>query len=419
MENSILNNKWQRPINILYYVILFGVFNYHFVTSTMLFGEYFRDYYPQMVTFYDTSYKILLALSVFTIIFLFKGVKSKLFPIAILVTALLYNHFRDAQSMRSFSTFMMLVICSKGKSYKVMGGIFLISGWSWMVSSAIACKLGKVPDVVFGNRHSLGSIYMTDLACHFLTLTMVTCIIRKGKLKLWEYGIAVMLLAVNILLMKAKVGFLCQFILVAGTFYYQYLIPKSQISYGTKNIYKKVCTYSILILMPLMLILTYTYSSDPNIFYNKYGFLDTIRSRLMLGKRAFDEFPITMWGTYVPEKGNGGNTTGVVTDYFFLDVSYIRLLFKDGIVILSLMTVIFLKIQKILSERKDYYLLFVVFVFIIDCSIEHHIIEMGYDVLLYLAFSDLSSCGKVVATAKDSAWKKWLKWRPRFGQEQL
>ena len=419
MENNSLNNQWQRPINILYYLIFAGIFNYHFMTSTMFYSEYLREYYPHFVKFYDKSYWFLIGLSIFTILFLFKEVKSKIFPMAILIVALLYNHFREITTMPTLSVFLMLLICSKGKSYKVIGGISLLFGWAWIISSAVACKMGLIPDIVFGNRHSLGSIYMTDLACHFLTLTMVTCIIRKGKLKLWEYAIAFGLMAVNLLLMKAKVGFLCQFILIAGTFYYQYIIPKSQINQGIKNIYKRGCTYFILMVIPLMVLLTINYSSDPNVFYNRIGALDTISARLMLGRKAFDQYPITMWGTYIQEKGNGGNTGGPVTDYFFLDISYIRLLFKDGIVILTLMTVIFLKLQKVLAKRGDNYLLFVVLVFVIDCAIEHHIAETAYDILPYLVFCNLSNGGNVFATVKEKTWKFWLNRKPRSVQEQI
>lgn len=420
MDNISLNNKWQRPINILYYIIFAGIFNYHFMTTTMLYSEYFSDYYPHFVKFYDNSYWILLGMSIFSILFLFKGVKPKILPMVILAVALLYDHFRGLTSMRTVSVFLLLLICSKGKSYKVIGYISLLSGWGWIISSAIACKMGRIPDIVFGNRHSLGSIYMTDLACHFLTLTMVTCIIRKGKLKLWEYAFAVALLAVNIMFMKAKVGFLCQFILLAGTFYYQYIVPKSQISYGVKNIYKKICTYSILLIIPLMIYLTYTYTSDPKVFYNRFGVLDTISARLMLGKRAFDQYPILMWGMYIPERGNGGNTLGgIVSDYFFLDISYVRLLFKEGIVMLIAVTVIFLKLQKTLADREDNYLLFVVWVFIIDCAIEHHIIETAYSLLPYLIFCNLSNGNNVPAMVQAFTGKKWFSKKPRFGQEQI
>ncbi|MBO4636392.1 MAG: hypothetical protein J5685_04520 [Clostridiales bacterium] len=400
MENNSLNNEWQRPINILYYSIFAGIFNYHFMASTMLYGEYFKDYFPVFSDIYDKCYWILLGLSIFTVIVLFKGVKPKIFPIAILAVALLYDHFRDITTMRSLSIFLMLIICSKEKSYKVIGVISLISGWGWVISSAVACKMGLIPDIVFGNRHSLGSIYMTDLACHFLTLMMVTCIIRKGKLKIWEYAGAFALLAVNILLMKAKVGFLCLFILMAGTLYYQYVLPHNQIGIGIKRNYKKMCFFAILILVPLMIYLTATYTTDPNVLYNKVGALDTIKSRLMLGRKAMDQYPITFWGTYIPERGNGGNTTGVVTDYFFLDISYVRVLFKEGIVIFALVIILFVKLQKVLADCKCIYLMFVVFVFLLDCSIEHHILEIGYDILPYLLFCNVFTKEDTVALTK-------------------
>ena len=358
-------------------------------------------------------------MSILTIFFWFNDVKSKIFPILILIVALLYNYFRDINTMRSLSVFLMLLICSKGKSYKAIGGISLICGWTWIVSSAVACKMGLIPDIVFGNRHSLGSIYMTDLACHFLTLTMVTCIIRKGKLKIWEYAIAFGLMAVNLLLMKAKVGFLCQFMLIAGTYYYQYIIPKNQINQGIKNIYKRGCIYFILTIIPLMILLTINYSSDPNVFYNRIGALDTISARLMLGRKAFDQYPITLWGTNILEKGNGGNIGGAVTDYFFLDISYIRLLFKDGIVILTLMTIIFLKIQKVLAKRGEYYILFVVLVFVIDCAIEHHIVETAYDILPYLIFCNPINGDNVLDMVNEKSRSPRLKWKPRSAQEQI
>ena len=397
-----IDNRWLMPINILYYFLFAGFFNYFFMGSTMFYGEHLYKYYTNFVETYDFLYKILFGLTIFTIIFLFKGVKSKILPIVMLTAVLLYNHFRELTTVLSLATFIMLIICSKGKSYKVIGIISLISGWGWIVSSAIACKMGVISDVVFGNRHSFGSIYMTDLACHFLTLMMVICILRKGKLKIWEYAFSLILMAVNILFMKAKVGFLCLFFLMAGTLYYQYIMPRCQINFGVRKIYKKVCFFSILILVPLMLYLTATFTTDPGMFYNKIGALDTIRARLMLGKQAMEQYPITMWGTYIREKGNGGSTTGIVTDYFFLDISYIRVLFKDGIVIFSLVIILFVKLQKVLADSKHIYLMFVVLVFLIDCAIEHHIIEISYSLLPYMLFCNEFAEKDLVFSTKQS-----------------
>ncbi|MBO7451483.1 MAG: hypothetical protein J6U54_14050 [Clostridiales bacterium] len=413
MEQKLdIENKWLKPFNILYYFLFAGFFNYSFMGSTMLYGEYLYKYFNDFVKIYDFLYEILLGLTIFTIIFLHKGVKEKIFPITMLVAVMLHDHFREFTTVLNLATFVMLVISAKGKSYKVIGIISLISGWSWIITSAIACKMGKVPDVVFGNRHSFGSIYMTDLACHFLTLMMVICVIRKGKLKIWEYGISLMLMAVNILYMKAKVGFLCLFILMAGTFYYQYIMPHSQVNIGVKRIYKKTCLFAILILAPLMLYLTATFTTDPDMFYNKIGVLDTIRARLMLGRQALDQYPITMWGVYVREKGNGGSTTGIVTDYFFLDISYIRLLFKEGVVILGIVIAMFVKLQKRLADSKCIYLMFVVLVFIIDCSIEHHIIELSYSLLPYLLYCN-ESVGKDSAVSPNQV-QLFANMLPRF-----
>ena len=190
---------------------------------------------------------------------------------------------------------------------------------------------------------------------------------------------------------------------MTGTFFYQYLLPHSQINTGVKKIYKTVCLFAVLVFAPLLIYLAATYTSDPNVLYNKLGVLDTIRSRLMLGRRAMDQYPITMWGMYIPEKGNGGNTTGViVTDYFFLDISYIRVLFKDGIVMFSLVIIMFVKLQRKLVNSKCIYLMFVVLVFLIDSSIEHHIIEIAYSILPYLLFSNEIAEETLIDTKKQA-----------------
>lgn len=382
-------------IDVIFYFVFFCEFNYRFLTSTMFYSEYVAQYSETITQIYDIPYKILLGFTIFTILFLYKEPKSKILPISLLIVALLFNHFRSITTIKSDAIFIMLLICSKDKSYKTIGVISLISGWLWIIVSAVACKLGYIPDIVFGNRHSFGSIYMTDLACHFLTLFMVLCVIKKGKLNLVDYAFGLTLLFINITQMKAKIGLVCLFIVIAGTFFYQYILPHTQKNRGILLVSNSVCILFVVFIIPAVIYWTLTYTEDPDVIYNKYHVLSTLQSRFMLGRKAFDNYPISLWGTYIQERGNGGNLTGImVEDYFFLDISYIRLLFHKGIVFLSAFTIIFVKIQTRLIKNKEYYIAFIVLVFLIDCTIEHHMIEIHYSLLIYLLFCSLPQTAK-------------------------
>ena len=386
-----INNKSFRKIESLFdvaFYILFSVFfNYHFMRSTMFYADRLKVHAEFLKSIYNYSYWGLVILSVFSLIFVYKGIKNRLFPLCIFVVVLLYNHFRCVSEYPAVAVFFMLVICSKNKSFPVLGKIILGYGWIWIIASAIGCKAGYISDIVFyGTRHSFGSIYMTDLACHFLTLMMVLCIVRQGKLKMYEYVLGVFLLGVNYLFMKAKIGFSCLSLLLIGTFLHQYFLSKRSLSEKTKDVYKFFCIYGILFLVPLTMVLTATYSDSPAMFYNKFNLFGSLRSRFMLGKQALETYPFTLFGVPIQEHGNGGNKTGIVENYFFIDISYLRILLMEGVLVWLMSIALFIKTQVKMSREKKYYYMFVVAIFVIDCAIEHHIIEIAYSFLPYLLF---------------------------------
>lgn len=386
------SRKRNKLLDIIFYVLFVVFYNYHFMVTTMFYSELLYVHAELFKNIYNYSYYALLVLSFFSLLFLYDNIKTKLFPAAVIAVVLIYNHIREVSDFPVIAVFFMLVICAKGKSYRVLGNLMLFFGWAWILASAIACRLGVISDIVFyGTRHSFGSVYMTDLACHFLTLMMVLCIVRNGKMKIYDYGLGVLLMIVNLLFMKAKVGFACLFLLLCGTYVYQYIIPRSLMRYGTRQTYKKICSFGILVLIPIVFYFTITYSESPSMFYNRIGVLSTLRSRFMLGRQALDQYDITLWGVPIYERGNGGSKSGMVDNYFFIDISYLRILLMNGVFIWILTILMFIKTQIRLARENKLFLMFVVSVFLLDCSIEHHIVELAYSFMPYLLFCELSS----------------------------
>lgn len=391
VENCCLD-KVHRPFNIVFYILFSVFYNYHFMMTTMFYSDVLYEYSSVFVKIYDTCYVCLVMLSIISILLLYNGVKNRFFPLVVFLIAFVYNQMRCITEVPVIAVFFLLIICSPKKSFRVIGTLILTFGWSWIVASAIACRMGVISDIVFyGTRHSFGSIYMTDLACHFLALMMVLCIIRQGKLKIYDYLMGFFLLAINLVYMKAKIGALCLLFLLLGTYFYQYIIGRCSISPGCITVFKNACTYGILVLIPIAFYFTIYYSEDPSMFYNKFSVFNTLKSRFMLGKQALSQYPISIWGTAIQERANGGSKTGIVENYFFIDISFLRILLFNGVVVWLMTIALFIKIQVSLNMKKAYYLMFVVFIFIIDCSIEHHMIELAYSFAPFLLFAGIGT----------------------------
>ena len=378
------------PVNAVYYILFFLFYNFHFMRTTMFYNEYWCDYYDQFVYYYDIAYKVLMGLAVVSVLFVIDRFRYKLLAVALVAVSLLYNHYREVTAFPAILVFFLLLICSWGKSYKKIGIITLVCGTGWLIACYIGSKVGYISDIVYrnGGSHSFGTIYSTDLMCHILTLVMVYLILRKGKLKIWEYGFGFLILLFNMQYLQAKVGFGCLVLLMAGTFYYQFIAPRKDLRGLLTEKTFKAASLSFIIFAVLMIVLTLLYTPDPRLPVNSIRFLKTVKLRFIYGKQAFENYPITLWGTYIRERGNGGVQGGTISDseYFFLDISYVRILMKDGVVVFTAIMTVFLVAQVRLFKQKQYYIMFILFIFALDCAIEHHMMEIAYSFFAYFAF---------------------------------
>ncbi len=412
-----MKKAMEKPLAVAFYALFAFFFNYHFMVSSMLYRLHFNVHYELFAKIYDNLYYVLIGVAVISILFLYDGIRNKLLPIGILAVALLYNHFRDVTSIKAIAVFFLLLICAKGKNIKIWGWMSFICGWIWLLASFIGTRIGYIPDLTYDNgaRHSFGIIYPTDLGCHILTLTMVLCVIRNGKFKIYDYAYMMLAMAVNILFIKAKVGFGCQFLLFAGSFYFQYIHPKKRLNQGVVQAYNMVCVLGFTFFAILTFALTLTYTPDSII--NRIGFLGSIKSRFRLGREAFNNYPVTLWGTYIPEQGAGAKLENEITNYFFLDISYVRLLMLNGISIFGLAMIVYTKAQYHFAKNRYYYLMWILVIFALDCAVEHHMIEVGYGLMGFIMFMVKGETETVPATAKESVKTKERKAFPSISSE--
>ncbi|MBO7425574.1 MAG: hypothetical protein J6U23_07820 [Clostridiales bacterium] len=392
-------------ISCIYYILFAFFYSFHFAKTTMFFKECFAEYSDMLYQIYDKATAVLLVLSIVTILFCSNKISSKVLMIAILVISYMYNFYRGVTVYKTITVFLLLIVCSQNKSLKTICRLFLIIGWGWVIASFIACKAGILTDITLGDRHSFGSIYCTDLACHLLTLVMAHCILRNGKLKIYEYGMIVLLMGFNVLYLKAKVGLICMFLILVVTAFNQYIAPHTEGKNKKNSMLKWICIASFSLLTVITVFLTLIYTKDSSFLLNRIPGFGTFTSRFYMGRVAFDQYDINLWGNNIPENGNGGKIGGTPVDYFFLDISYTRILLTTGAVIFALLLLIFTALQIRLHKHNRLYLMAIVAIFLLDCAVEHHMLELAYDFFPLMLFCNLNTfeqCSNICMEKKRS-----------------
>ena len=246
-------------------------------------------------------------------------------------------------------------------SFKKIGIIYVFLGSFISLLALICSQTGIIADYTFLTnyggeehlRHSFGIIYPTDFLAHITFLTAVYFIVRWKRVTYLEIVCAGVILGISYYFTSARAdmaGAVCMLILM--------LICKFA-GFRELQVAPKVKAVLLSAFMPLCavfaVILTYLYDPQNPFMYR----LDSIMSyRLSLGKTGMD---------------------------------LIKYLYKYGIVLLLVMFLVYALIALRLSTSKMLYAM--VFIGVITASfiIEHHMLELSYNITLLVLTADIST----------------------------
>ena len=248
-------------------------------------------------------------------------------------------------------------------------------------------------------RESLGMVYPTDFAVRPFFLCCAYIWIKALVKKVWWIDVAILLLAAvfcyvfcNTLTTSACIVLLSFGVIVYKT---KKLFNKKIISFMKKYIGKLLCV-SMPIIALAIIILSITFNPNNKV----YSFLNrVISSRLVLGKQAFETCRVLPFGEYIEMRGNEKLITP--QDYFFIDSSYLNILFKYGYVALIVFCIAY--VYLCIKEYKDcnWIPLWVLVVIAVECSIEHHFYEIQINPVLMMFFATSRSDGIFIDIPKD------------------
>ncbi|MCI5758558.1 MAG: hypothetical protein MR218_00600 [Eubacterium sp.] len=114
-----------------------------------------------------------------------------------------------------------------------------------------------------------------------------------------------------------------------------------------------------------------------------------LNNRLYYGHIGFERYNMRLWAQNVEMHGAGGAVKRT-TEYFFLDSSYVNILLCLGLVVLAAVLLILVITANRQRKTGDHLKLFLLFLIIAACVIEHHLIEIQTNpfLLLVLAADD-------------------------------
>lgn len=271
--------------------------------------------------------------------------------------------------------------------------------------------------IVENNRgNSFGFIYRTDYACRLLSLALCFCLLKDGRLG-WAGELGLIALSLfNFFFVGGKTCFICLLILIPVTLLRHYrcggvpyqdaerygkLIPllfrglyflPSLADRGIKKLRLRRLRPAALALVkwayPICagasILLTAIWRlSQP--LWDKLPGLGSVKARLLFGRLAMEEYPLSLFGTFIPMAGNGGSEQGPAF-YFFLDNAYVAILLRFGVVFLLLFLALMTAAQVRFAREKRPYAMFLLAVFALDCLMDFELMDLSYNVFILLAF---------------------------------
>ena len=327
--------------------------------------------------------------SMYRILYISKREWRDICLIFLMLTAAVGNMIVLCQRYLIYFTFM--VIGAKDVSFKRIVKLTLIVGICIMLATVAASQLGIIEDLVYNSRgghhaHALGICFTTDFAAHVLFLLLGYGYLREAKFNNIEYVCLISLAFILFKFTRARNDSICIVLFIAATFLYHYVLinPRFNIAETLRKIAVFTCIAGIAICITLTIVLTIKYPIDNRMFA---AIDEVLGGRFRMGHQAYLDYGITLFGSDIPQMGYGGNTN-YQGWYFFLDCSYVAILFCKGIT--AFICMIWIECKCIAKSLKDnIYLLIILAIIALQCVFEHHWQELAYNIFVLMTFANI------------------------------
>lgn len=228
-------------------------------------------------------------------------------------------------------------------------------------------------------RMALGSIYPTDFAAHVF-FTAAGFAFLRGRRTTWiELAAYVGLALVVLLVCDARNSAVCLGLLAVWLF----IAMRGRRRRGAWRptaVTRGLCVAAAPVMAGGVIGLSYVYTSRTPWMASLNRLLS---GRLVYGRQAFNRLPLYLFGSDVQLVGRGG-TAADPTDVFFLDSSYLYVLFLFGAAVLAAALIAYVVSALRENRLRSWERLGILALAALHCLLEHHMLELSYNVFLLL-----------------------------------
>lgn len=289
-----------------------------------------------------------------------------------------------------FVEISLLILGAKNISFRRIAKLYFVISICILSITYVAALSGVIPNYVFyiGNipKNSFGMLYSTDFAAHIFFTALVFVYLRGKKLTYFE---SILILFSGIIVFyytraRMNSGGLFALGILSGILkLFDDLSNKNNKTIKLSNMLLNLMPLSFGAFSILSILLTYFYNKE-NVCLNKINII--LSNRLTLGKNGISRYGFSLLGRtfdlvgtdYIQKEG-----------YNFIDSSYVLVMLRYGILTLCLFIVMFTFVSFKARKIKDNYLLIVLTLLAFQCCIEHHLLEMNYNIFLLIPFTTL------------------------------
>lgn len=305
---------------------------------------------------------------------------------------------------------LLFILASKDIPFSKIVKVYFVTVGFLLLVTIGASQCGMIENLVYhfeGRRvrQAFGGCYPTDFASFFVWLSFSWVYIRKEKLRFLEVAI---LCVVGI-----GVWYFCDarlsavMLTLSSMLFSSVKLRKIHIKYekekGVSVIPNWIQGLAVLVVplcATMIVFLSYVFSWER-------PFMEMLNSmssgRLAMGRLAFERYKIEWFGQFIPMIGYGKSSlTQLRTEYFFLDSSFVSILMCYGFLVFLCIIFLFMYSSFKAKRRNDYYLVLIIGLIAVDCMVEHHMMEMGFNPFLFLLLAHMDArnidgeCAKVV-----------------------
>lgn len=262
--------------------------------------------------------------------------------------------------------------------------------------------LNLIPNRVFGRsnskvqRYSLGFQYATYPALFIWYFTMLYLYLKQNKIKIYEY---IILLTINVtmyIVTDSRNELIFSILVISVSIAYNKMkMPK------VKKIVNFFAQYSIITFSVISILLMNLYNPDDNTWKKIDSF---VSGRLKYSYKCKQKYDVKLFGNDMEWIGLSDIYEGKYkeSEFFYIDNSYLNILYNYGIVFLILVNFSYYYLIKKLVKKKNNFLVAILLLIIMHSFIDPQLIKIIYNIFILLFTEIIFDERKII----DLSWRK-------------